>query len=243
MDEPFRARTLALAMVAVLATAAPAAAQDAKPLEVRGVRAENAASGGVTITFTARAARLYRRVAGRRTVVRCQAVDASGPVLLPLDRADELFQDKRAARKRRPLRIRHAAGARFDVCELSVVRLRGDRRPRTLVSLALPLTPTGAAYLEGRRLGERMVAVMIFTANLGKAGAYPATQAVADIVPRLVVLAAPGDSPPPGRVGLYSDGARHVTVVALTSAGARLFIDADGGVVTSNVAGVVLAPR
>ena len=65
MDELFRARTLAVAMVAVLATAAPAAAQNAAaPLEVRGVRAENAASGGVTITFTARAAKLYRRIVG-----------------------------------------------------------------------------------------------------------------------------------------------------------------------------------
>jgi hypothetical protein len=245
MDEPFRARTLAVAIVAVLATAAPAAAQNAAaPLEVRGVRAENAASGGVTITFTARAAKLYRRIAGRRAIVRCQAVVPSGPVLLPLDRADELFQNRRAARKRRPLRIRDAAGTRFDVCELSVLRLRGGRpTPRKVVSLALPLTPAGAAYLESRRLGERMVAVMILTANLGRAGAYPAAQAVAAVVPRLVVLAGPGDSPPPGRVGLYSDGAQHATVVALTSAGARLFLDADGDLVTSNAPEVVLAPR
>ena len=88
-----------------------------------------------------------------------------------------------------------------------------------------------------------MVAAMILTANLGRAGAYPAAQAVAAVVPRLVVLAGPGDSPPPGQVGLYSDGAQHATVVALTTAGARLFLDADGGVMTSNSPEVVLAPR
>ena len=66
---------------------------------------------------------------------------------------------------------------------------------------------------------------------------------MAAVVPRLVVLAAPGDSPPAGRVGLYSDGARHVTVVALTPAGARLSIDVDAGVLTTNVPEVVLAPR
>jgi hypothetical protein len=247
MDEPIRARTLAFAVVAALAAAAPAAGQDAAtPLEVRGVRAENAAAGGVTITFTARAAALYRRIAGRRTIVRCQAVNSSGAVLLPLDRADELFEDTTAPRTRRPLRIRHAGSARFDVCELTVLRSRGRgerRRLKTVVSLAVPLTESGVAYLEARRLGERMVAVLLFTASLGRAGAYPAAQAVAADVPRLVVLAAPGDSPPPGRVGLYSDGAQHVTVVALTAAGLRLVIDANAGVLTTNVPEVVLGRR
>jgi hypothetical protein len=84
---------------------------------------------------------------------------------------------------------------------------------------------------------------VLLTAPLGRAGAYPAAETVAADVPRLVVLAAPGDSPPPGRVGLYSDAARHVTVVAVTTAGVRLFIDADGGVVTTNVPQAVLAPR
>ena len=230
--------TLILAAVAVLATAAPAAAQD--PLEVRGVRAENAAAGGVTITFTARAAKLYRRIAGRRTIVRCQAVTSSGALLLPLDRADELFDDTRASRTHRALRMRGSGP--YDVCELTVLRTRG-RRVRTLVSLSLPVTPAGAAYLETRRLGNRMVAVLLLTASLGRGGAYPQAQTVAEDVPRLAVLAAPGDSPPPGRIGLYSDGARHVTVAALTAAGVRLFIDADAGVLTSNVPQVVLSPR
>jgi hypothetical protein len=230
--------TLAIAVVALLAAAAPAAAQD--PFEVRGVRAENVSSGGVTITFTARAAKLYRRIAGRRTIVRCQAVNSSGAVLLPLDRADELFQDRRAPRTRRPLRIRGSGS--FDVCELTVLRSR-DRKLRTVVSLALPLTEPGADYLEARRLGNRMVAVLLLTASLGSGGAYPTAQEVADDVPRLVVLAAAGDSPPASRVGLYSDGARHVTVVAVTTAGVRLFVDADAGVLTTNVPQLVLSPR
>jgi hypothetical protein len=247
MQQPTRALAVALAVTAVLAAAAPAAAQNpAQPLEVRGVRAVNAPSGGVTITFTARAAKLYRRVAGRRTIVRCQAAQPTGALLLPVDRADELFADRRAPRTRRPLRINHAAGQRFDVCELTVLRSRGHgarRKFRTVVSLALPITQAGAEYLEARRIGERTVAVLLFTASLGRGGAYPAAPAVAAEVPRLAVLAAPGDSPPPGRIGLYSDGARHVTVVAVTTAGVRLFIDANAGVLTSNVPQVVLARR
>jgi hypothetical protein len=244
MDAPIRARTLALALVAVLGAAAPAAAQT--PLEVRGVRAENAASGGVTVTFTARAAALYRRIATRRTIIRCQAVNGSGALLLPLDRADELFEDTTAPRTRRPLRIRRPGSAPFDVCELTVLRSRGRgarRTFKTVVSLALPLTPAGAAYLEAQRIGNRMVAVVIFTASLGANGAYPAAQDVASDVPRLVVLAAPTDAPPPGRVGLYSDAARHVTVVGLTTTGVRLFIDADAGVLTTNVPQAVLSRR
>ena len=77
--------------------------------------------------------------------------------------------------------------------------------------------------------------------GLGPDGHYPTAQDA--VVPGMVVLAAPADSPPPGKVGLYSDGAQHITVVALTPAGARLFIDANGGVLTSNVAQLVLARR
>jgi hypothetical protein len=247
MDEPTRVRTLAVAAVtASLAVAAPAAAQDpVLPLEVRGVRAENAASGGVTITFTSRAAKLYRRIAGLRTIVRCQAL-SEGALLVPLDRTTELFEDTSAPRVRRPLRIRHAAGARFDVCELTALRSRGRgarRTFRTVLSLAVPITQPGAVYLDARRVGERLVAMMVFTASLGSGGRYPAAQAVAADVPRLVPLAAPGDSPPPGRYGLYSDAAQHLTVVGLTATGTRLFIDADGGMLTSNVPELVLTRR
>jgi hypothetical protein len=238
MDQPIRVRPLVLGVVAALAAgASPAAAQ--QPLGARGVQAVNAPSGGVEITFTARAAALYRRVAGRRIIVRCQAVEPAGALLLPLDTAGELFSNRFAPQRRRPLRIRHAAGMRFDVCQLDVLRPRGSRRPR--VSLSLPLTQAGAAYLEAKRLGERMIAVLLFVAGNGQDGAYPAASAVAADVPRLVVLATPADSPPPGRVGLYSDGARHVTVVGLTAAGVRLFIDADGGALTTNVPQVILA--
>jgi hypothetical protein len=246
LDQPIRRRTLAAVVAASLGVATPAAAQEPTlPLEVRGVRAENAASGGVTITFSSRAAKLYRRIAGLRTIVRCQAI-SEGALLVPLDRATELFEDTTAPRVRRPLRIRHSAGARFDVCEITALRARGRgarRTFRTVLSLAVPITQPGAVYLNARRVGERLVAMLVFTASLGSGGRYPAAPAVAEDVPRLVPLAAPGDSPPPGRYGLYSDAARHVTVVGLTATGSRLFIDADGGVLTSNVPELVLTRR
>jgi len=221
-----------LVVVASLAAAAPAAAQ----VEVRGVRAENAAAGGVTITFTSRAAKLYRRIAGLRTFVRCQTAVPDAALLAPLDRVDELFAQRRLPLKRRALRVRHAPGTTYDVCEVSA--LRGQTAVR---SLTLPLTDAGVAYLAAKRVGNRLVAALEVVSGLGPDGRYPAAADV--LVPGLVVLAAPSDSPPAGKVGLYSDGARHITVAALTPGGQRLFIDADGGVLTSNVPELVLARR
>jgi hypothetical protein len=227
---PSRARTLAVAAAAAsLAGAAPAAAQE----EVRGIRAQNAAGGGVTFTFTAQ---VHRRIAGLRTIVRCQAAVPGSALLAPLDRAGELFADTRTPLKRRSLRVRHAGGTTFDVCELTA--LRGLKPVR---SVTLPLTAAGSAYLAAKRVGDRLVAVLVVASALGPDGRYPAA---ADVVaPGLVVLAAPTDSPPAGKVGLYSDAAQHMTVAALTADGRRLYIDANGGVLTSNVPELVLARR
>ena len=122
---------------------------------MRGIRAENAAGGGVRITFTSRAARLHRRIAGLRTFVRCQAVVANGPLLVPVDRVGELFAPPRTPLVRRPLRIRHAAGTRSTSASSPPYAACGPAR-----SLVLPLTPAGAAYLAARRVGNRLVAAL-----------------------------------------------------------------------------------
>ena len=43
---------------------------------------------------------------------------------------------------------------------------------------------------------------------------------------RVVELAAPGDSPPAGKVGYYSDGQEHIATVIISASGRRLFIEA-----------------
>ena len=43
----------------------------------------------------------------------------------------------------------------------------------------------------------------------------------------VVALASPSDSPPPGSIGYYSDGARHVAAVVLSATGRRLFLELD----------------
>jgi hypothetical protein len=51
----------------------------------------------------------------------------------------------------------------------------------------------------------------------------------------VVAMATPGDTPPPGKIGYFSDGAGHMAVATLSSAGRRLFIDIAGDVTSSNV--------
>jgi hypothetical protein len=72
--------------------------------------------------------------------------------------------------------------------------------------------------------------------SLAKAGRYPAaSDVVATATRKAVELAGPGDTPPAGAYGVYSDADRHVEVVAQSSAGRRLFLDVDGDVISSNL--------
>jgi hypothetical protein len=214
------------------------------PLEVRGVRVQSTAPGAVRITFTQDAERLYRRVAGRSLIVRCERVDATtGPLLLREDRGSELARTITAPRKRRPIALRQpGSSARFDVCRLVGGSVRGGRRnPRFVrrLSLWVPVTQAGALFLRDRSLGERMVAALDIIAALGRDGRYPAFAAASGVIPDLFELSAPDATPPARKLGLFTDAAQHLTVVAVTLTGRRLFIDANGEVLTSNVPEVV----
>jgi hypothetical protein len=239
-----RRAVLGTAMLAVLSAPATAAAQDPPlPLEVRGVTAVNAGGGTVRIVFGDSAARLYRRVAGRTVIVRCEQVEPSAPLLLREDRATELVRNMTAPRRRRPIRVRRrGASEGFDVCKLVGGELRGRRGNRrfvTTLSLELPLTQDGAAFLRERALGDRLVAALDLVAANGRDGRYPAFADVAEFIPRLVQLATPDATPPPGAIGLFTDAAQHVTVVAVSVLGRRLFIDVNGETLSSNVPEVV----
>jgi hypothetical protein len=234
-----------VALMVACACSAPASAQEPTlPLEVRGVRAESGGPGAVRITFTRDAARLYRRrVAGRTLIVRCQVVDETAPLLLREERASELVRTITAPARRRPIRLRErGSSAAFDVCKLVAGRLRrSPRDPRfvRMLSLTAPVTQTGALFLRERALGDRLVAALDVVAALGRNGSYPMFAAARGVIPGLVELPAPDATPAPGRIGLFSDGAQHLTVVAVTLTGRRLFIDANGEVLSSNVPEVV----
>jgi hypothetical protein len=245
MSSGARGAVLGTAILAALvAPPAATAQQPTFPLEVRGVTAVNGSGGAVRITFTNSAARLYRRVAGRTLIVRCERVDVgSGPLLLREDRTNELVRTVTAPRRRRPIRLRaRRAGAGFDVCKLVGGRMKGRRaNPRfvTTLTLELPLTQEGAAFLHERRLGDRLVAALDIIAANGRDERYPAFADVADVIPGLVQLASPDATPATGKIGLYTDTAQHVTVASVSVLGRRLFIDVNGEILSSNVPEVV----
>ena len=54
-----------------------------------------------------------------------------------------------------------------------------------------------------------------------------------------VGLTGPAETPPAGSVGYWSDGARHAAVVTLSASGRRLFIEYEGEVLHTNVAGYI----
>ncbi len=53
---------------------------------------------------------------------------------------------------------------------------------------------------------------------------------------RVVALASPDASPPPGAIGFYSDGANHAETVGISKLGRRLFMDSNAGVFSTNAA-------
>jgi hypothetical protein len=51
-----------------------------------------------------------------------------------------------------------------------------------------------------------------------------------------VQLSTPGATPPPKRIGYYSDGQEHIALVTLSASGKRLFIEESAGdVLSTNV--------
>lgn len=119
-------------------------------------------------------------------------------------------------------------------------RVRVPRR--TLVSI--PLTQSGAVYLDEESHAAAMFELVLI-ASLTKVDqklpGYPTYAQLIQKVPKLakvvLELAAPGDSPPPNRIGYYSDGQEHIAVVTLSTPGKRLFLEESAGdVLSTNVA-------
>lgn len=106
-----------------------------------------------------------------------------------------------------------------------------------MLDLSLPLTQAGAVFLDERRIAGRLSALLDVVGELAEGGRYPAT---ADAIARarhddVVALALPTDTPPPGRLGLFTDGAQHAAAVAVTASGRRVFIGVAGDAVATNL--------
>jgi hypothetical protein len=180
----------------------------------------------VSFSFAATAGKAFRGIAGREVTVRCTRLGASGG-LTRVDQAES--STARAPRKRAPVRVT-LPSRRYGYCELQ--RTDGRRAP-----LAAAVTARGATVLDERAAAGRLLTTIILATSVApSAGTWPpAAQVVGVSEGTVVALAAATDSPPAGKVGYFSDGAGHMAVVALSSAGRRLFIDLNGDVTATNV--------
>ena len=179
----------------------------------------------VSLSFGAIAGKAYRTIAGREVTVRCTRLGTSGG-LARVDQAESSIT--RAPRKRSPVRVT-LPSRRYDYCELQ--RTDGRRAP-----LAAAVSVRGATVLDERAAAGRLLRTIILATSVApSAQTWPPAAGVVNVSEGTVVaLAAASDSPPPGKVGYFSDGG-HMAVATLSSAGRRLFIDLNGDVTATNV--------
>jgi hypothetical protein len=220
----FRGLLLTAALPALLALPQTASAQVAGPDQ--GVTAAHGAHG-IVIKFGKRAAKTYRRIAGRRIKVSCERVSRNADGYgYSVDGGIEMTV--RAPRKRG--RIRTFDRSRADICTVRLPKA-GDE-----VIAATPLAARGRAFLD-----EFSTAVLV--EGVPELGIHDGKLApAADLVARghgfIVALDGPDASPPHGKVGYWTDGVR-VVAAAVSGAGRRLFVEVERDVFRTNVLGYI----
>lgn len=232
-------KALTILVTATALLLASAAAQADLPVgEAEGVRVVRE-HGGIVVVFTAKAAKLYKRIAGKKVVVSCTEILADGYFSgeVPL----------RARRHRSKLVTGdHTKG--MDYCRVWLPARTIKRRDHTTyiarrIIVSVPLTQQGAVFLDEESKVRDMVGVSVLAGLVEerrKLAGHPTYEQLVAAYPKLakvvVKLAAPGDTPPAGKTGYYSDGVEHVALVTVSASGRRLFMEtAADEVFSSNV--------
>jgi hypothetical protein len=207
---------------------APAAASADLPVgETDGVRVVRE-HGAIVVVFTAKAEKLYKRIAGKRVIVSCTEIleDGAGSGEVTL----------RARRHRSKLRTGDLTRG-MDYCRVWLAPRTIKRHKHTThygrrLIVSIPLTQQGAVFIDEETKALEMFQVGViasFVEEQEKLPGHPTYEQLIAKFPRLakviVKLAAPGDTPPAGKVGYFSDGAEHLTVVTVSTSGRRLFIE------------------
>ena len=255
-----RARTGVVgAAVALAVLLSPSTGMAADPLpvgEAHGVRVERQ-HGAMVFTFTKRAAPLYRRIAGKRVIVDCVGLPKVRNGVESTSGGETLM---RAPKRRRPLRPGEGSYG-LDYCRVLLPArkvVRGDSTthyPRQLI-VAVAITQAGAVRLdeEGKAFMLRVL-LAVASGDARPAGeGYITPVRLLELTkgslwrtplwgrgPKIVALATPGDSPPPGAIGYYSDGQQHAATAIVSAAGRRLFLEVGpDDLLHTNVADYVL---
>jgi hypothetical protein len=168
--------------------------------------------GSVAISFTGAA---RRGLAGAPVSVFCAGASTGSTSFEGLPR-------RATGPRSGPLRLN--VPARFHLCSVTYAG--------RVVGLALD--STGRPVLEDAAVAAA-IDRLLHDAGADASPGYPTGDVLANrFAGAVVALAAPTDTPPDRRVGVWSDGARHLMISAVSRTGRRLFAEVDGDVVTSN---------
>jgi hypothetical protein len=228
-----------IAAAAVLLLVPSSAAQADLPVgEAHGVRVVRE-RGAIVVVFTAKSGKLYKRIKGKRVEVSCTEMLDEGTFsgISPIARGHG-----------RRLRTGDLT-RRIDYCRVwrsrHTVRRHGERQrvSRRLI-VSIPLSQKGAVFLDEEGKVYSLFGVGALAGAVKerlKLGGLPTyDQLVAEfpkIATNVVALAAPGDTPPVGTVGYYSDGHEHGALVIVSASGRRLFVEYNADdVFSTNVA-------
>jgi hypothetical protein len=242
MKTPLTRLLIATCLAVALLPASTALAQGQTDLpvgEAHGVRLVNA-DGGYVLIFSQRSAKLRKRINSRYAWIECTHLGE----LFSGTGSGNLDIPRRGRRVRTGFHVGDADFCRFFLRSHTVKRHGHRQRVSRRVLFSIPLTQDGAVYLDEEARTATMFTISLFAAFLKDEQKLPGEPTYAQLVqeyPRLakavVQLAAPGDTPPPKKVGYYSDGQEHVALAILSASGKRLFIEQSAGnVLSTNVA-------
>jgi hypothetical protein len=205
---------LVAATCGAFATLAPgASAQYAS--EDQGVTAARGKHGQHVLRFSREAARVYRRLAGRRVAIGCSRLAPSGKGYVVDTEATTIV---RAPRRRSTLSTGQLG--RADLCSV-----RRTGRADRLIAMA-PVTDRGRIFIEeAQAVGLMLLPLLLTDDDLSPPP--PVDRVVAQGRGFVVALAGPD-------AGYWTDGTRSV-VAAVSKRGRRLFFESDGDVVRTNV--------
>jgi hypothetical protein len=249
-----------VATLVLLVAPSTGVAQTKLPVgEAHGVRIVRE-HGAIVVVFTQRAERLYKRIAGR--VVEVDCVDQEPRQRPP--RADTGGDDPigveagggvamRAPKHRRKL-VTGDLTRGMDYCRVWLttrpVRRHGERQRIRLI-VSIPLTQTGAVFLDEESKARELVLVLVGASLVAEKRhllGWPTYEVLRAwgfrrFGKRFVRLDTPTGTPPAGAIGYWSDGHDHVAVAVLSASGRRLFIEQDADALSTNVTGYIFIWR
>lgn len=240
---------LALLTLAALALGAPTARATVADRFVPFFDAADGVTTGVDsrgqqfVRFGPNAAKLYRKIGGKKARVACTSIIARPNGQTPLSGGYSAI-DLALPRKRARIYPHNLGSPRpLDVCAISTKRVRpeypclpiGAGETARCARVVVAFSDLGRAYLDAH---SRAIEIDLIRSELpfvlGQSGEPPLDQLHRGIGRDIVALAAPGAPPPAGNVGLWLEGENYA-ISALLADGRLLFARFQDGVYSTNV--------